>query len=493
MRLNVDTGRATCEALAKQIAARTMGDLDGLTTVSVERAVLRLLGMNGGEGEQPHVNDAVDNIDVSKGALYAVACVLSKKAIPLDQAFEQVRLGNIPNVEPQPLAVEYLRIVVNTRLSQSQQAKRAKPIRTETTPLSYLIVATGDIVEDAKQAYAAAVAGADIIAVIRSTAQSLLDYVPVGLTRVGFGGTYATYENFEHVRKALDKAEEVTGRRKYLTNYASGLCMPEIAACASLTGLDMLLNDSMYGILFRDINPRRTFIDQHFSRQICTRADIIINTGEDNYLTTADAIDKAHTVTASQFINRAFAHLSGMPDRLLGLGHAYEIEPSIENSMLTEIAHALLARELFPDCPLKYMPPTKHKCGDIFFSHAHDTMYNLVSVLTRQSIHLVGILTEAIHTPFIQDRMYSLDSTSYVFNAANLLSQQLDLNPDSYIAMRARQVLEEATNMLTKVDEVGMWQTMAEGQFADVKRPELKGKGLDGVITKAPEYLELFV
>ena len=57
-----------------------------------------------------------------------------------------------------------------------------------------------------------------------------------------------------------------------------------------------MLNDSMYGILFRDINPIRTFVDQRFSRQVHARAGIIINTGEDNYLTTADAVDAAHTV-----------------------------------------------------------------------------------------------------------------------------------------------------------------------------------------------------
>ena len=34
----------------------------------------------------------------------------------------------------------------------------------------------------------------------------------------------------------------------------------------------MMLNDSMYGILFRDINPMRTFVDQRFSRQIHARA-----------------------------------------------------------------------------------------------------------------------------------------------------------------------------------------------------------------------------
>ena len=40
--------------------------------------------------------------------------------------------------------------------------------------------------------------GADIVAVIRATAQSLLDYVPHGATTEGYGGTFATQENFKH-------------------------------------------------------------------------------------------------------------------------------------------------------------------------------------------------------------------------------------------------------------------------------------------------------
>ena len=59
-------------------------------------------------------------------------------------------------------------------------------------PYLYVIVATGNIFEDVVQAQAAARQGADIIAVIRTTGQSLLDYVPYGATTEGFGGTFAT-------------------------------------------------------------------------------------------------------------------------------------------------------------------------------------------------------------------------------------------------------------------------------------------------------------
>ncbi len=172
--------------------------------------------------------------------------------------------------------------------------------------------------------------------------------MPEGATREGYAGTYATQENFRLMRAALDDVSKELGRYVRLTNYASGLCMPEIATLAGLERLDMMLNDSMYGILFRDINPVRTFVDQRFSRQVHARAGIIINTGEDNYLTTADAVEAAHTVTVSQLMNEYFAKEAGLEDWQLGLGHAFEINPDLPDSFRLELAHALLARTLFP-------------------------------------------------------------------------------------------------------------------------------------------------
>src|SRR5207237_6779577 len=107
-------------------------------------------------------------------------------------------------------------------------------------PWIYLIVATGDIYEDIPQAQAAAREGADVIAVIRSTGQSLLDYVPEGATREGYAGTYATRENFRLMRGALDDVSRELGRYVRLTYYASGLWMPEIASMDALDCIALL-------------------------------------------------------------------------------------------------------------------------------------------------------------------------------------------------------------------------------------------------------------
>ena len=380
-------------------------------------------------------------------------------------------------------------------------------------PWIYLIVATGDIYEDIPQAQAAAREGADVIAivapgiswrmsprrrrcsgwrrhhrVIRSTGQSLLDYVPEGATREGYAGTYATRENFRLMRGALDDVSRELGRYVRLTNYASGLCMPEIASLAGLERLDMMLNDCMYGIIFRDINPVRTFIDQRFSRQVHARAGIVINTGEDNYLTTADAVDAAHTVVVSQLLNEYFGREAGLADGQLGLGHAFEINPEVPDSFLLELAHAQLIRELFPDAPLKYMPPTKHMTGNVFAGYLLDAFFNLAGVMTDQSILLIGMMTEGIHTPFLSDRDLALENVRYVRRAAGRLGESFRPEPDGFVAQRARQVLGEAIDLLRTIGSQGLLTAIGEGTFGVTKRPADGGRGLDGVVKQAGGY-----
>ena len=359
-------------------------------------------------------------------------------------------------------------------------------------PYVYVIVATGNIYEDAAQAKAAARAGADVIAVIRTTAQSLLDYVPFGETTEGFGGTYATQENFRLMRTALDEVGAELGRYIRLCNYASGLCMPEIATMGALERLDMMLNDSMYGIIFRNINMERTFVDQYLSRLINARAGIIINTGEDNYLTTADAFEKGFTVVSSDFINEAFALRANLEPWQIGLGHAFEIDPAKPNQVVYQIADAQLVRQLFPGYPLKYMPPTKYMPGDIFHGQIIDGMFNFTGIFTGQEIMLLGMLTEALHTPLLQDRYLSIKNAKYVFEGCRELANEVTFKPGGMIEQRANDQLQKATEQLEEVCEIGLFEALSRGMFADVKRDPKGGRGGEGVFVIAADYFNPF-
>lgn len=497
---------------ARRLAARAAEPIIEMarshTTVSVERALLRLAGLTGADDEgRPwanHLADAVrDQVGLEHGlALPVWDALLAGPHGSLDDLARAAARGRVSFRLPSGADAEHARKAAGEAarggmaridrrraerdrlLAELPTPDRADPPR----PLVYLIVATGDIYEDIPQAQAAAREGADVVAVIRSTGQSLLDFVPEGATREGYAGTYATRENFRLMRSALDDVSRELGRYVRLTNYASGLCMPEIATLAGLERLDMMLNDCMYGIIFRDINPRRTFIDQRFSRQIHARAGIVINTGEDNYLTTADAVDAAHTVVVSQLLNERFGHEAGLADDQLGLGHAFEINPAIPESFRMELAHAQLVRELFPGAPLKYMPPTKHMTGNIFAGYLLDAFFNLAGVLTGQSIILIGMMTEGIHTPWLSDRDLALENVRYVRDACGNLSEDFMPRPDGMLVQRAKQVLSESVELLERVADDGLLDAIAEGTFGVTRRPADGGKGLDGVVPRADGY-----
>src|SRR5947199_1671250 len=493
-------------ALAVHIGEPVIDFISEHTTVAIERATLRLIGIDGiDEEEVPQPNCIVDNaFSFLPGGILRpfVATALQNKLSPqaTAEAIAQKELMLCkPPAEGDTLVAidtEATRLVregvAHIRARCAERTAMIEELSNPQNPWLYVNVATRNIYEDIVQAQAAARQGADVIAVIRSTAQSLLDYVPFGPTTEGFGGTYATQANFKLMRSALDEVSRDVGRYIRLTNYCSGLCMSEIAAMGALERLDMMLNDALYGIIFRDINMKRTLVDQLFSRRINAAAGIIINTGEDNYLTTADAIEAEHTVVASQFINERFAQIAGIPPEQMGLGHAFEIDPSTPNHLLYEIASAQLIRDLFPGYPINYMPPTKRMSVDVFLGHVLDSFFNFVGVLTGQGIQLLGMPTEAIHTPLLQDRFLSIRSALYVFSAARDLGEQFEWREDSLVARFAEQILRDAVELLRKIDELGLFMGLEAGLFADIKRSPEGGRGLDGVIRRNENYSNPF-
>lgn len=499
----IDRGRNA----ARKIAEDTQGFIDLHSTVAVERTIARLYGIDGVEDAGiPLPNVVVDNIKngggLSKGvAYYIVNAVLNTGLTPQEIA-EKVALGEIdlckisekPAKEVEEKAIEMAKpMVERIRNNRKKRDEFLSTIGEGPKPYLYVIVATGNIYEDVIQAQSAAKQGADVVAVIRTTGQSLLDYVPYGATTEGFGGTYATQENFRIMRRALDETGKEVGKYIRLCNYCSGLCMPEIAAMGAMERLDVMLNDALYGILFRDINMQRTLVDQFFSRVINGFAGVIINTGEDNYLTTADAVEAAHTVLASQFINEQFALMAGLPEEQMGLGHAFEMDPNLENGFLYELAQAQMAREIFPKAPLKYMPPTKFMTGNIFKGHIQDALFNVISIWTKQGIQLLGMMTEAIHTPFISERALSIENANYIFNNMRSIGDEIEYKKDGIIVKRAQKVLGDAVELLEQIQADGLFTTIEQGKFADVKRPRTGGKGLDGVFKKAEGYTNPFI
>jgi beta-lysine 5,6-aminomutase alpha subunit len=503
-KLNLDPGViAACRQAARRIADGVAEEIAGRTTVSVERSITRLLGVDGADDlEVPLPNVLVDHVHDRGGLDRGIAHWLGNAMLHSDRSPQQIaeavstgdlNLMEIEQAEPGAIRERVLS-ECQARLSDishrfEERAAARERLGDRNGTLRYVLTATGDVYEDVVHAKAVAEAGGDIVAVIRSTAQSLLDYVPYGPTTEGYGGTFATQANFRIMREAMDEWSESHGRYVRLSSFCSGLCMSEIAVMGAWEGFDNMVNDALYGILYRDINIVRGLIDQRISRMINGFFGVTINTGEDNYLRTADGIEAAPSVTASQFINHQLARASGVPDAQIGLGDAYEIDLPVTNGFLYEWAQAQLTRELFPDCPVKYMPPTRHMDGNLFRTHATDTLFNLVTIATSQGIQTIGVPTEGIFTPHIHDRVLGLQNVDYVFNSARDLGEEIEFKSGGIIQTRAQEVLAGAHKLLEQIAETGLFTAISDATFGDVSRKVGEGRGLEGIVTTSEGYL----
>ena len=182
-------------ALAQHIVEPVIDYISKHTTVAIERTTLRLIGVDGVDEEGvPLPNRVVEsalpllpggilrpfvaamlksNLDVQ-----ATAGAIGRGELALHEVRTEYEFLTTIDTEATRLVREAVACILKRR---SERDAMIEELGNPPTPWLYVIVATGNIYEDIVQAQAAARQGADVIAVIRSTAQSLLDYVPLAL------------------------------------------------------------------------------------------------------------------------------------------------------------------------------------------------------------------------------------------------------------------------------------------------------------------------
>jgi beta-lysine 5,6-aminomutase alpha subunit len=195
LKLDIQDQRVeACRSHAQAIAQHIQPLLDELSTVSVERTIARLIGIDGVDSAAvPLPNILVDELQASgmlKDGIYnALGNAVLSFSLTAQEFAESLGRGEIQFSDIQQHDQESIDRVMEPYLQRAMEG--LDEVRDERKQLQlkypcgrkpwlYVIVATGNIYEDRIQAKAAAKQGADIVAVIRTTAQSLLDYVPYG-------------------------------------------------------------------------------------------------------------------------------------------------------------------------------------------------------------------------------------------------------------------------------------------------------------------------
>ena len=131
--------------------------------------------------------------------------------------------------------------------------------------------------------------------------------------------------------------------------------------------------------------------------------------------------------------------------------------------------------------------------GNIFRGQIQNALFNEISIWTGQGIQLLGMMTEAVHTPFMSDRFVAIENARYIFNNMKNIGDEVEFKQDGIICRRAQQVLQEAIELLERIEQEGLFSALEKGIFGDVKRSKTGGKGLAGVVQKTKEYSNPFI
>ena len=159
------------------------------------------------------------------------------------------------------------------------------------------------------------------------------------------------------------------------------------------------------------------------------------------------------------------------------------------NGFLYELAQAQMTREIFPKAPLKYMPPTKFMTGNIFRGHIQDALFNMVGIWTSQGIQLLGMPTEAIHTPFMSDRYLSIENARYIFNNMKNIGDEVEFKEGGLIRKRAKEVLDKATALLERLEKRALLGAR-EGNLRRHQTPHERRQGSGGREQQGPQLLQ---
>jgi beta-lysine 5,6-aminomutase alpha subunit len=98
-----------------------------------------------------------------------------------------------------------------------------------------------------------------------------------------------------------------------------------------------------------------------------------------------------------------------------------------------------------------------------------------------------------MHNPFLMDRYVALKSASYVYRAWHSMGGEIQFKPGGLVERRANETLGKALGLLEEVARDGLMKAIGNARFGDVARAEDGGKGLAGVVERAPGYFNPFL
>ncbi len=360
-------------------------------------------------------------------------------------------------------------------------------------------IASGRFEDDIRRMRMAAWHGADHIMVIRTLGQSHFDGLIEG-TPEGVGGIPITRKQIRATRKALDMIEVEVGREINLHSYVSGIAGPEIAVLFAEEGINGAHQDPQYNILYRNINPVRSFVDAGVSKTIMANFNIMQIDGAHNANATAKYGYKVMPELLVQHaINSLFSLKVGMKKEYIALS-TVPPDASPLPSLRLDIPYASLLRKVFKGFRFRAQMNTKYVESDTREATVNHTLNALISKLTKADIQSTITPDEGRNVPWHYNSINAINTAKQTLIAADGIKEIVKIDEGKEKEIE-REILERAVLFLEEIIEVGgYFNALQEGFFVDsgyypervgdgIKRPQNGGDEAGTIVKRAEDYL----
>ncbi|MFW5871519.1 MAG: D-ornithine 4,5-aminomutase subunit OraE [bacterium] len=339
-------------------------------------------------------------------------------------------------------------------------------------------IASGRFEDDIRRMRMAAWHGADHIMVIRTLGQSHFDGLIEGSPE-GIGGIPITRKQLRATRKALDMIEEEVGRPINFHSYVSGIAGPEVAVLFAEEGVNGAHQDPQYNVLYRGVNPIRSFVDAAVAKKIMASANILQIDGAHNANASSKVAWKVMPELLVQHaINSLFSVKSGMKKEMIALSTVPPMTaPSPEFKL--NFIYALTLRDLFKEYKFRAQMNTRYIESDLFDATRIHVLDTVLSRLTKADIQSTITPDEGRNVPWHINSIRGVETAKHTLVATDgikeLVSPKMENLNEPIRDMKIRAILY----MQDILDNGGYFEAVEKGFFVDSGYfPERVGDGI---------------
>ncbi|MBT9174979.1 MAG: D-ornithine 4,5-aminomutase subunit beta [candidate division WS2 bacterium] len=367
-------------------------------------------------------------------------------------------------------------------------------------PVITVEIASGRLEDDIRRMRMAAWHGADHIMVIRTLGQSHFDGLIEG-TPEGVGGIPITRKQIRATRKALDLIEDEVGRPINLHSYVSGIAGPEIAVLFSEEGINGAHQDPQYNILYRNINPLRSFVDAAEAKLIMSHSQMLQIDGAHNANATAKhGFMVMPELLVQHGINCMYSLRVGMDSRYIALSTVPPSAPPFP-ALSLDLPYAVAVRELFSDFRFRAQMNTKYIESCAREATVNHTLNTFISAICGADIQSTITPDEGRNVPWHYNSIHAVNTAKQTLIACDGIRNYLEFKEEGPFREKVRELKERAVLFLEEIKNIGgYFKALEAGFFVDsgyypervgdgIKRPVNGGNGANSIILRENDYL----